>query len=78
MSIFDRIRRALQFAEANFLDDSSDWGLGLTYNLVGRIYSIRGNEDEVEENFSLAKKYYKKAVEHFTKCEHNRGIYLSM
>ena len=49
--------------------------MGLTYNLLGRIYSIREKD---EESFSSAKQHYKKAIESFTRADHYRGIYMSL
>ena len=34
-----RVEKRLQHAETAFLCDSNPWGLGLTYNLWGRIYT---------------------------------------
>jgi hypothetical protein len=49
---FHRVESYLKKAAQNYKNDGSEWGLGLTYNLLGRIYSIREKD---EESFSSAK-----------------------
>ena len=36
---FKRIVKRLEIAEKFFVEDDSSWGLGLTYNLLARLYS---------------------------------------
>ena len=72
---FQATEQCLQEAESNYENDQSDWGLGLTYNLLGRIYRYK---QEDSENFTRAKRYYVKAVEAFSRIDHYGGIYLSL
>jgi hypothetical protein len=48
------------------------WGLGLTYNLLGRIYSFKRLY-----NHSKALEYYNKAINCFKKIDHHRGIFVT-
>ena len=40
-----RIIKRLERAEKFYLMDENYWGLGLTYNLIGRFYSIKENQN---------------------------------
>ena len=37
---FNRIIKRLEFAEKFFVEDDNSWGLGLTYNLLARLYEV--------------------------------------
>ena len=70
--------QCLQFAEDYFALDGNKWGLGLTYNLLGRLYVLKQQSGQlVEENLAKSKEYYELAISNFTEVEHFRGAYMS-
>jgi len=76
---FMKICKRLELSEKFFTQDQNSWGLGLTYNLLGRIYSFREQSSESNhENFELATAYYTKSIENFKKCGHSRGLYTTI
>ena len=64
---FMRISRRLEQAEKAYRIDQNSWGLGLTYNMLGELYSTK------EENFKLSVDFFHQAINHFEKCHHYRG-----
>ena len=51
--------------------NENTWGLGLTYNLMGRIYFKEAG------NYEVAKEFFGKAMVNFTLCQHYRGMYMT-
>jgi hypothetical protein len=64
------IKSKLKNAIECFKESQSEWGLGLSYNLLGRLYRPK--------NFSRAQECLRKAIENFGKIDHYRGIFLSL
>lgn len=69
----EKIENQLQVALTHFMEDESQWGLGLTYNLLGRVWSFRKMF-----NFEKAKHYLDKALECFKSIDHCRGMYITL
>jgi len=70
--LFKTFKYKIKNAEANYTADGNFWGLGLTYNLMGRAYSSKDHY-----SFVKSKEYFLKAIENFNKCDHYRGLYFS-
>ena len=62
-----RLEHALKFFK------KSQWGKGLTYNLMGRTYVYKSTYD-----FNKAQDYFYKAIECFQKIDHYRGTYVTL
>jgi len=72
------VQALLKRAEKYFREDRNEWGLGLTYSLMGRSCTLKELSTELSEStYQTAKFYLRKAIENFAKCEHYRGIYMS-
>ena len=71
----------LDLAELYFEKDKCQWGLGLTYNLFGRLQSLCHSNDWLHKNsdaiFQQSKDYLKRAIKCFSKIDHFKGIYTS-
>ena len=58
-------KRLLQ-AKKYFELDNSQWGLGLTCNILGRIYSFKDDKlENTKENIRKSKQYYIQALDNF-------------
>jgi len=68
-----KIETKLHLAEKHFQVEDSMWGLGLTYNLLGRVYCFKKMY-----NFHKSKEYYEKAVFCFKSIDHHRGIFVTL
>jgi hypothetical protein len=69
---FVRVSRRLEMAEKAYMVDENSWGLGLTYNMLGELYSIK-SQSHHEDNFIISMNYFLKSISHFEKCQHYRG-----
>jgi len=70
-----KVKEKLEEAIKHFKKDDCNQGLGLTYNLMGRIHhSYKSIMHEVD----LAREYYQKAIIEFKNCEHYRGSYVTL
>ena len=68
-----RVHEWLTLAEKHFTQ--SPWGLGLTYSMLGKLYSISVQN---QENIQTAQLYYKRSIESFMKIDHYRGVYTAV
>ena len=69
-----RLFQAKKFFEL----DNSQWGLGLTFSILGRIYSFKDHElANSKENIRKSKQYYISALDNFNQIDHYRGIYMT-
>ena len=74
---FFTIEKYLKTAEEKYQEIESDWGLGLTYNLHGRIQSLK-EKSFGDKTFETAKDYFQKSIDAFSKIDHYRGIQTTM
>lgn len=61
--------KALNF----FSKENCRWGLGLTYSMLGRIYTYTKNK-----NVGKARMYFCEAINNFNQITHYRGIYMTL
>jgi hypothetical protein len=73
------IVKDLAEAARHFEADSNAQGLGLTYNLMGRVYGDGpGKQHGAFGSELLARKYLKLAIDNFRQIEHYRGMSVTL